>query len=578
MEKDGATEQGFLSLPPAPVFKNVETFFEPISVSYQNSFIQNVKPSASAKLPISIQKAKLESILTLNDHLNLIDSSKTSITSADQGPDPRPLPGNGRQERRVSEGHQTIKQSGFVRSPPPFGLIENFHNPSITEKYSPQTNLENALEDDTLRRTRTINDLNTSSKSLRDPVLNKIIETTTFFPPEILVQTHRDVQNSIATKSHFKAVLLEGANKHPNNKLQSHIPAGRSKNSQITALNINNDFWQNNRHTRSRPTNRNFNSGRGNIRVINAPSNIRIMKPLQNRANGNARSPVLMPFMKPPPRRRNHPQPIPFDIRNARNRPNDMLNGQETRTHMVLANPNLRFIRTGQFNAGGHKRRDNLKLKNQVAKQLNTNMIPPASTVPTRNTMKPQPFHNFRHSLNRPQIVMNSRPPITSLPVNHQMHPNKSIRNSRHSNQFNVPHLNSVEQKFPRTRNLDKNKLTHHESSGHLIRNGHMFPTQKVKNNLAKTVSPFNNLPNRPFFERHPIQSSSHVYSSPADEHKHRDTELSGISQPLPHQILLKTSNSKMAESHVSLLKNLQFGVHGEPLDVWIPMNAADSK
>ena len=62
------------------------------------------------------------------------------------------------------------------------------------------------------------------------------------------------------------------------------------------------------------------------------------------------------------------------------------------------------------------------------------------------------------------------------------------------------------------------------------------------------------------------LSSGFHLYSQ-KDDNIHQD-----ISQPLPHQVLLKSSRDGMAESHLSLFNKLKYGINGEPLDVWIPV------
>ncbi|XP_045129074.1 basic salivary proline-rich protein 3-like [Portunus trituberculatus] len=53
----------------------------------------------------------------------------------------------------------------------------------------------------------------------------------------------------------------------------------------------------------------------------------------------------------------------------------------------------------------------------------------------------------------------------------------------------------------------------------------------------------------------------------PFPSHLQKGLDASEASQPLPGELRVK-----MSESHARLLRNMEYGVHGEPLDVWIPI------
>ncbi|CAL4126340.1 unnamed protein product, partial [Meganyctiphanes norvegica] len=47
---------------------------------------------------------------------------------------------------------------------------------------------------------------------------------------------------------------------------------------------------------------------------------------------------------------------------------------------------------------------------------------------------------------------------------------------------------------------------------------------------------------------------------------------MGGLSQPLPQGLV--PQETRVSESHAKLMKNMEFGVNGEPLDVWIPITS----
>lgn len=48
-------------------------------------------------------------------------------------------------------------------------------------------------------------------------------------------------------------------------------------------------------------------------------------------------------------------------------------------------------------------------------------------------------------------------------------------------------------------------------------------------------------------------------------------------SQPIPKEVIPQKRDMKIPESHVSMYKNLRYGVNGKPLDVWIPITTTNS-
>ncbi|KAK8397202.1 hypothetical protein O3P69_004725 [Scylla paramamosain] len=62
----------------------------------------------------------------------------------------------------------------------------------------------------------------------------------------------------------------------------------------------------------------------------------------------------------------------------------------------------------------------------------------------------------------------------------------------------------------------------------------------------------------------HPPRPEPQSFPSP---HEQKGSQPSDLSQPLPDELSVK-----MSESHARLLRNMEYGVHGEPLDVWIPI------
>lgn len=636
IENEGVTENYLFSLPALDIKPlDQSKLSKPTAVSFQNSFIQNMNPPKKIKPSVSIQRGKLENMISFNDHPKFLDSSKRAIS----------LPATALPHRKnVLErdpntpafGYQSQKQSFFLITPNPEvrennirDKNNNFNSPHHRLQFPFTHNFlssnENNSNEETLRSARTtkhptesnlFNDFIFPQSYMKRPITQSFdsfhnsrdqqsvfkypieskkpeVKTATvvFSPPKRHVQTHRDIDNSIPTRTHFKAVLVEDPNKpisHPfrhiinNGNGNAHSSSIRQTGRKVPENVHFNNAISGQRPLRPRQLIRAPSIGLGNMfRVVNAPTNGRIVKPQRQRGPFNSRSQGLVNFMIPPPKRRNRQQRIPFQIRNARKRPNDLTFGQETRNSVLLAQPSSQFIRTSQFNAGGHKHREVLKEPHHENKRIQN--IVHTSNSPGGNDNSLSSFQ--RHIRSRPQIVLNSRPPITSLPNHLQLLPSSSVRHARHSGQlskppsvFGVRHKNAPNMKIPNLRNTVRDQTAKFEPVRQSNRIADTNSLKQLKSMPKSKVPQFSSFPHRPFFQRLPIPSSSHVYTVRDNLSNENNIDIAGISQPLPHQMLLKSSHNKMAESHISLLKNLEFGVNGEPLDVWIPMKSEKSK
>ncbi|XP_018006627.1 uncharacterized protein LOC108664536 [Hyalella azteca] len=425
----------------------------------------------------------------------------------------------------------------------------------------------------------------------------KKVQTASFPEPNMVLRSQAGNSKQIPnTRTHFKAVLVEDGKddtitfNHPTNfhkysNVFHRDPFNGNRHQDITNSIIH-VKPSNARPARLRPLPRNPRASVGRLpRGPNTQDNFRIPRP---RNQGNIR---LNGFMMPPPKRtksRSNLKPRPIaNNRNKINRIPDNFDHQESRDSNVIIPPPHRspFIRTSQLNAGGHKLREKIKFTQNTMRPSGAPLSPNYSVILPQN-------HQPRYPQQRHELTLNSRLPTTSPPARLQLPSSLSVpgRNARHSpfkthTNFNLNHPQTApSQKIQAHVHKNSNYHSHHNSQTYP-------PTIKpnftvYKNTFGpKSFTEPKSLPkpfdestrqHNSFFHRQPTASSSHVYNVREDlEPKtHNDISLEAISQPLPHQMLLKTSHSKMAESHVSLLKNLQFGINGEPLDVWIPMKS----
>ena len=387
-----------------------------------------------------------------------------------------------------------------------------------------------------------------------------------FLPPI----SQEDKQMPVRT--HFKAVLLDDSSIISKPAVKPDSNLWNTSNRQSSTPQFNEGLLlPARRPVRTRPFYRSPLLGRNNL-LRQTSNSVTSILPRGNLFS----SPSLSRMMNPPPLKQRNRRvnnrgsgKRNKNFRNAMNFNKDMLHGAETRNN-VFSLPTASFIRTGQYNAGGHLVTDKSRRKDLPSG--NTGHL---STYPTskRPFASASNLHTPHSTRNRPQIVLNSRPPITSVP-SHLRFNNfspPSSRGGRQNSIFNspkpsrTPRLNPTQSFQTIVFETPKEDSVPEKQGSSLINSiqegrGFKSPPRKEKS------SRFSHRP-----------TGSHVYGNAKDSFRNAD-ELNGISQPLPHQTLLKSSHNKMAESHVSLLKNLQFGVNGEPLDVWIPMKRDKSE
>ncbi|KAF2367019.1 hypothetical protein FHG87_002227 [Trinorchestia longiramus] len=433
-------------------------------------------------------------------------------------------------------------------------------------------------------------------QSPEEPAFITHQKKTQLFPfptPSVIHRPHiSDVNNHIPTSTHFKAVLLEDGK-------NDIVEQSRAPQFTQSLRAPNRDNLQNQRQEEfsnsvldTRPVNirpgrprlfRNLRPSLGRLhRGPNPQENFLKVSRLRNQANSRVNS-----LMKPPPQRQRRTQHRtslrPKPINKSRNRPQRLQESfleQESRNNVIITPPQAPFMRVSQLNAGGYRLNGPLQKRRKITPR------PPPIPSLSSNKIQLESIRPLRAS-RRPQIVLNSRPPITSLPAHLQVSPAfpEPLRNARHnafqnhvipSNFHKSDPVQGIPKNQPRTRTI--NHRPQHNTAQFPPTVKPTFEENEAQFRESHTDTKYFEPPRnykQSHAQRRPTPSGSHVYPVRELEPIHQnEISLSAISQPLPHHALLKTTRNKMAESHVSLLKNLEFGVNGEPLDVWIPMKS----